>query len=158
MSNPPASVSQPQQIANPRPLAGGTSGPKYPTGPKKSLLCKVQKQGRKYFDSGDYAMSKAGKTDGTVGDKHPSPENIPHHVIGKSPASSPASSGKLLLHEKTTGAASGVRSSGQGRPAEGRPLRPSFAQTLPPGIRESVLRSQQQQQPQQQQQQRPAPQ
>ncbi|KAI0105152.1 Endosulfine-domain-containing protein [Hypoxylon sp. NC0597] len=37
---------------------------------------------RKYFDSGDYAMSKAGKGDsvdtGSVGSQHPSPENIPH--------------------------------------------------------------------------------
>jgi hypothetical protein len=37
---------------------------------------------RKYFDSGDYALSKAGKADsvdtGSVGSQHPSPENIPH--------------------------------------------------------------------------------
>ncbi len=37
---------------------------------------------RKYFDSGDYAMSKAGKGDsvdaGAVGSQHPLPENIPH--------------------------------------------------------------------------------
>ena len=37
---------------------------------------------RKYFDSGDYAMSKAGKGDGVdagaVGSEHPVPENIPH--------------------------------------------------------------------------------
>lgn len=37
---------------------------------------------RKYFDSGDYAMSKAGKGDGVdagaVGSQHPLPENIPH--------------------------------------------------------------------------------
>ncbi|KAL3953177.1 hypothetical protein ACCO45_013120 [Purpureocillium lilacinum] len=39
---------------------------------------------RKYFDSGDYAMSKAGKGDGVdagaVGSQHPVPENIPHLV------------------------------------------------------------------------------
>ena len=39
-------------------------------------------QERKYFDSGDYAMSKAGKSgDGgvtTIGREHPLPENIPH--------------------------------------------------------------------------------
>ncbi|KAK7739144.1 hypothetical protein SLS53_005780 [Cytospora paraplurivora] len=38
---------------------------------------------RKYFDSGDYAMSKAGKGDGvdtgSVGSQHPVPENIPHN-------------------------------------------------------------------------------
>ncbi|KAJ9137802.1 hypothetical protein NKR19_g8068 [Coniochaeta hoffmannii] len=37
---------------------------------------------RKYFDSGDYALSKAGKADsvdtGSVGSEHPVPENIPH--------------------------------------------------------------------------------
>ncbi|SPO06655.1 related to regulator of ATP-sensitive K+ channels Alpha-endosulfine/ARPP-19 and related cAMP-regulated phosphoproteins [Cephalotrichum gorgonifer] len=37
---------------------------------------------RKYFDSGDYALSKAGKADsvdtGAVGSEHPVPENIPH--------------------------------------------------------------------------------
>ncbi|KAL2886680.1 mRNA stability protein mug134 [Ceratocystis lukuohia] len=37
---------------------------------------------RKYFDSGDYALSKAGKADsvdaGSVGSQHPQPENIPH--------------------------------------------------------------------------------
>lgn len=37
---------------------------------------------RKYFDSGDYALSKAGKADsvdtGAVGSQHPVPENIPH--------------------------------------------------------------------------------
>ncbi|KAG0243732.1 hypothetical protein B0O80DRAFT_451105 [Mortierella sp. GBAus27b] len=36
-------------------------------------------QQRKYFDSGDYALSKAGK-DATVGSEHPQPENIPHSV------------------------------------------------------------------------------
>ena len=39
-------------------------------------------QERKYFDSGDYALSKAGKaSEGgvtTVGQMHPQPENIPH--------------------------------------------------------------------------------
>lgn len=39
-------------------------------------------QERKYFDSGDYALSKAGKAyEGgvtTMGSQHPLPENIPH--------------------------------------------------------------------------------
>ncbi|KAI0189202.1 camp-regulated phosphoprotein/endosulfine conserved region-domain-containing protein [Xylaria flabelliformis] len=47
---------------------------------------------RKYFDSGDYAMSKAGKGDkldtGSVGSQHPVPENIPH-------LSSPSQTGSL---------------------------------------------------------------
>ncbi|KAJ9073009.1 hypothetical protein DSO57_1007198 [Entomophthora muscae] len=33
---------------------------------------------RKYFDSGDYAMQKAGKSTLPVGIEHPSPESIPH--------------------------------------------------------------------------------
>lgn len=39
-------------------------------------------QERKYFDSGDYALSKAGKATDvgvtTIGSEHPLPENIPH--------------------------------------------------------------------------------
>ena len=42
----------------------------------------MQGQERKYFDSGDYALSKAGKASDTgvtsIGREHPSPENIPH--------------------------------------------------------------------------------
>ncbi|EMC97513.1 hypothetical protein BAUCODRAFT_454427 [Baudoinia panamericana UAMH 10762] len=48
---------------------------------KKDLLQNKLKE-RKYFDSGDYAMSKAGKADaglvGGLGREHPSPETIPH--------------------------------------------------------------------------------
>lgn len=44
----------------------------------KDVLAKMQKD-RKYFDSGDYALSKAGKAPQTaVGTAIPSPENIPH--------------------------------------------------------------------------------
>ncbi|KAL2264444.1 hypothetical protein VTK26DRAFT_9 [Humicola hyalothermophila] len=55
---------------------------------------------RKYFDSGDYAMSKAGKGDsvdtGAVGSEHPVPENIPHL---SSPVSGPGPNGiSSLLH------------------------------------------------------------
>ena len=38
-------------------------------------------QDRKYFDSGDYAMSKAGKNT-TVGSAHPDPSTIPHSHPG----------------------------------------------------------------------------
>ncbi|KAI9841703.1 MAG: hypothetical protein M1837_000435 [Sclerophora amabilis] len=48
---------------------------------KKDLLQNKLKE-RKYFDSGDYAMSKAGKADDVgvtqIGSQHPLPENIPH--------------------------------------------------------------------------------
>ncbi|CAE6495447.1 unnamed protein product [Rhizoctonia solani] len=44
----------------------------------KNVLTKVQKD-RKYFDSGDYALSKAGVTSqAAVGTAIPHPENIPH--------------------------------------------------------------------------------
>ncbi|KAK3826717.1 MAG: camp-regulated phosphoprotein/endosulfine conserved region-domain-containing protein [Linnemannia gamsii] len=43
----------------------------------KGLLNPKLKE-RKYFDSGDYALSKAGKTTAPVGSEHPQPENIPH--------------------------------------------------------------------------------
>lgn len=53
-----------------------------------AVFAKNQHQ-RKYFDSGDYALNKAGKGDGmdtgTVGDKHPDPENIRHGSIGLAP-------------------------------------------------------------------------
>jgi len=48
---------------------------KLPT--NKSCLLKIPPE-RKYFDSGDYALSKAGKTAEPVGVEHPSPEDIPH--------------------------------------------------------------------------------
>ncbi|KAJ6557315.1 camp-regulated phosphoprotein/endosulfine conserved region-domain-containing protein [Mycena vulgaris] len=55
----------------------------------KNVLMKMQKD-RKYFDSGDYALSKAGvEPQNTVGTAIPNPENIPH-------ASSPANNGHGL--------------------------------------------------------------
>ncbi|KIK59312.1 hypothetical protein GYMLUDRAFT_60227 [Collybiopsis luxurians FD-317 M1] len=52
----------------------------------KNTLMKMQRD-RKYFDSGDYALSKAGVTSQeSVGTTIPNPENIPH-------ASSPSSNG-----------------------------------------------------------------
>jgi hypothetical protein len=42
----------------------------------------MARQERKYFDSGDYALSKAGKASDAgvtqIGREHPVPENIPH--------------------------------------------------------------------------------
>ena len=51
-------------------------------------------QERKYFDSGDYALSKAGKASDvgvtSIGSQHPLPENIPH---ASSPGASTGSNG-----------------------------------------------------------------
>jgi len=50
--------------------------------PSKSDHMAKHLKERKYFDSGDYALSKAGKASsvdtGSVGSQHPLPENIPH--------------------------------------------------------------------------------
>ncbi|KAK6431802.1 hypothetical protein LTR95_012035 [Oleoguttula sp. CCFEE 5521] len=50
--------------------------------PNKKDLLQKKLQERKYFDSGDYALSKAGKSDagiaGGLGSEHPSPDTIPH--------------------------------------------------------------------------------
>jgi hypothetical protein len=47
-----------------------------------SSLTGIPPQERKYFDSGDYALSKAGKASDigvtTIGREHPVPEKIPH--------------------------------------------------------------------------------
>ena len=52
-------------------------------------------QERKYFDSGDYALSKAGKASDvgvtSIGSQHPLPENIPH-LSSPSPASNGSTS------------------------------------------------------------------
>ncbi|KAK6600644.1 camp-regulated phosphoprotein family protein [Botrytis cinerea] len=49
--------------------------------PSKADHLAKQLKERKYFDSGDYALSKAGKASsvdtGSVGSEHPLPENIP---------------------------------------------------------------------------------
>ncbi|KAF2857514.1 hypothetical protein K470DRAFT_194314, partial [Piedraia hortae CBS 480.64] len=61
--------------------------------PNRQDLLQNKLKERKYFDSGDYAMSKAGKSDavsGGLGREHPSPDTIPHlspgqqspHLIG----------------------------------------------------------------------------
>jgi len=65
---------------------------KLPTG--KDVLNRSLKE-RKYFDSGDYALSKAGKPQGPVGSQHPSPEKIPHI---QAHSSSPVKE-SLLVHE-----------------------------------------------------------
>ncbi|TFK74751.1 hypothetical protein BDN72DRAFT_892774 [Pluteus cervinus] len=51
----------------------------------KNVLMKMQKE-RKYFDSGDYALSKAGVApQSNVGTAIPNPENIPHASASSSP-------------------------------------------------------------------------
>lgn len=58
-----------------------------PTHLSRHLLTSSQE--RKYFDSGDYALSKAGKASDagvtTIGREHPVPENIPHSSSQNTP-------------------------------------------------------------------------
>ncbi|KAJ4378235.1 hypothetical protein N0V86_005935 [Didymella sp. IMI 355093] len=83
---------------------------------KKDLLQNKLKE-RKYFDSGDYALSKAGKASDVgvtqVGREHPNPEKIPHMapptpVNGQVPTSgdlkagSPSKEGGTFLHRETS--------------------------------------------------------
>lgn len=79
----------------------------------KNVLMKMQKD-RKYFDSGDYALSKAGKADqSSVGTAIPNPENIPHatptntpgtpgHPISVSPTNSMSKESALATDKNTT--------------------------------------------------------
>lgn len=57
-------------------------------------------QERKYFDSGDYAMCKAGQPT-SLGQLHPKPEAIPHcnssGSVGRSPMKEQISSEDLLI-------------------------------------------------------------
>ncbi|KAI9789675.1 MAG: hypothetical protein M1816_005850 [Peltula sp. TS41687] len=77
---------------------------------KKDLLQNKLKE-RKYFDSGDYALSKAGKASDAgvtqIGSQHPNPENIPHltsPVNGNGPVGGNA--GHAMIHPGHPGAQS----------------------------------------------------
>lgn len=62
---------------------------------RKNILQNKLKE-RKFFDSGDYALSKAGKTSDTgitdVGAKHATPEDIPHSHTSVPQNTAPTSS------------------------------------------------------------------
>ncbi|KAH9223712.1 camp-regulated phosphoprotein/endosulfine conserved region-domain-containing protein, partial [Leptodontidium sp. 2 PMI_412] len=78
---------------------------------KSDHLAKHLKE-RKYFDSGDYALSKAGKASevdtGSVGSQHPSPENIPHlSSPGVGNASQGGSGNSNVMHVGAGGFPSG---------------------------------------------------
>jgi hypothetical protein len=68
----------------------------------KNVLNKMQKD-RKYFDSGDYALSKAGVgSQNAVGTAIPNPENIPHassHSTQQSLSTSPANTATSPVRE-----------------------------------------------------------
>lgn len=76
---------------------------------KKDLLQNKLKE-RKYFDSGDYALSKAGKaSEGgvtSIGSQHPLPENIPH-LTSPGPNSGVNGNGSAVNGGSLPGATSG---------------------------------------------------
>jgi hypothetical protein len=61
---------------------GNYTIPLYSLPPPQTTNTQQQGQERKYFDSGDYALSKAGKAGDvgvtSIGVEHPSPDTIPH--------------------------------------------------------------------------------
>ncbi|KAG1446477.1 hypothetical protein G6F56_009557 [Rhizopus delemar] len=57
---------------------------------------KVDYTERKYFDSGDYELTKAGKEPSTtIGSEHPSPDTIPHSNPVSQPGTSPVKESPL---------------------------------------------------------------
>ncbi|KAI7867191.1 camp-regulated phosphoprotein/endosulfine conserved region-domain-containing protein [Spinellus fusiger] len=71
---------------------------------RKDLLGHKLKE-RKYFDSGDYALSKAGKEPLAIGSEHPSPDSIPHTTTSSSSNSfitSPVRESPLAPESKST--------------------------------------------------------
>ncbi|KAE9405760.1 hypothetical protein BT96DRAFT_316812 [Gymnopus androsaceus JB14] len=87
----------------------------------KNTLMKVQRD-RKYFDSGDYALSKAGVTsEESVGTAIPNPDNIPH-------ASSPSNGSMQSLSTSPTNPTSPInkeRSEASEAPEETEQAAPS---------------------------------
>ncbi|KAJ3297728.1 hypothetical protein HK104_000206 [Borealophlyctis nickersoniae] len=88
---------------------------------KNKILGQRLKGGdRKYFDSGDYALSKAGKSSpAEVGSQHPSPERIPHSIpqnIKKAEpaANTPAKESGLVHEQKVDTKAAEVSGGGDG--------------------------------------------
>jgi len=83
--------------------------------PNKSDLLQNKLKERKYFDSGDYALSKAGKASDTgvttIGSEHPQPGHIPHLSANSPPnngsSTSPGTEGVPSLQHRSSGSISG---------------------------------------------------
>ncbi|KAI8870150.1 hypothetical protein GQ42DRAFT_162927 [Ramicandelaber brevisporus] len=93
---------------------------KYGRLPANKTLLKPPVSERKFFDSGDYAMQKAGKVSAPVGQAHPSPSDIPHtnpqapqthlptkesalvHPVAPSPSPAPGSTTAATSADGTT--------------------------------------------------------
>lgn len=107
---------------------------KYGKLPKKNVLTSMQKE-RKYFDSGDYAMHKAGvsSADAPVGSAIATPERLPH-AQPPSLSSSPTNSSSMPYahHHASSSSASAAPS--------GHVLSPSnsFSVSQPPAVGFSI--------------------
>lgn len=75
-------------------------------------------QERKYFDSGDYALSKAGKApQQSVGTAIPNPETIPHaSTVGSSPGVTAAAGSPGAVGSPISGNGNGMNASLAGSP------------------------------------------
>jgi len=67
---------------------------------------------RKYFDSGDYALSKAGKASDvgvtSIGSQHPLPENIPH-LTSPPPSTNNGNNGGVTMASQASQGTSPVK-------------------------------------------------
>jgi len=79
--------------------------------PNRNDLLQNKLKERKYFDSGDYALSKAGKASDvgvtSIGSQHPLPENIPHLSSPGLPTNSNGGNGLLGNMQQQVGAQGG---------------------------------------------------
>lgn len=108
---------------------------------KKDLLQNKLKE-RKYFDSGDYALSKAGKAGDTgvtsIGTEHPNAENIPHaspltHTISRSD-SIPGSSTSPPSHSPTLNTQTSSMNNNFGASGSGEGSGPTLSGPSPAGM------------------------
>ncbi|GAA6034760.1 hypothetical protein JCM8097_001156 [Rhodosporidiobolus ruineniae] len=96
----------------------------------KNLLSNKLKE-RKYFDSGDYAMSKAGVSpQQSVGTAIPSPADIPH----ASPPSQNQAGGGGSQAQAIPGASTSPSSGGSGGFSSGSPTSPGVGVGVSPGV------------------------
>lgn len=111
-------------------------------GPSDDLPPLTTFQERKYFDSGDYALSKAGKASDTgvtsIGTEHPNAENIPHaspltHTISRSD-SIPGSSTSPPSHSPTLTTQTSTINNNLGTPGTGDGSAPTLSGPSPAGM------------------------
>ncbi|KAJ1972854.1 hypothetical protein H4R35_004444 [Dimargaris xerosporica] len=90
---------------------------------RKDLLHNKLRE-RKYFDSGDYVLSKVGKNSQPVGEQHPSPANIPHQnpALHPTPCSADKVSSSPVKETSPTGLRDRELSTGSNPTAAQQPM------------------------------------